>query len=155
MLAPGSAPVFDSGLVLACLVSLVWFVFVGWRLTHRPVVAWRGPWLAAAGITAFSASLVGLYPTALGVNRSYEPVVKAVARNLEAKGMQPGDVVCGTGMNHGLQAVFKHYADLAVLVRARPDECRFALDRSRSGALLPDSFRRHHPDAAFAVIPHR
>ena len=155
MLAPGSAPVFDSGLVLACLVSLVWFVFVGWRLTHRPVVAWRGPWLAAAGITAFSASLVGLYHTALDVNRSYEPVVKAVARNLEAKGMQPGDVVCGTGMTHGLQAVFKHYADLDVLVRARPDECRFTIDRSRSGALLPDSFRRPHTDEAFTVIQNR
>ena len=142
-------------LVLACLVSLVWFVFVGWRLTHRPVVAWRGPWLAAAGITAFSASLVGLYHTALDVNRSYEPVVKAVTRSLEAKGMQPGDVVCGTGMNHGLQAVFKHYADLDVLVRARPDECRFTIDRSRNGDFLPDSFRRPHTDEAFTVIQNR
>jgi len=25
-------------------------------------------------------------------------------------------------------------------VRARPDECRFTIDRSRSDALLPDSF---------------
>ena len=98
---------------------------------------------------------MGLYHTALDVNRSYEPVVKAVARNLEAKGMQPGDVVCGTGMNHGLQAVFKHYADLDVLVRARPDECRFTIDRSRSGALLPESFRRPHTDEAFTVIQNR
>ena len=56
---------------------------------------------------------------------------------------------------HGLQAVFKHYADLDVLVRVRPDECRFTIDRSRSGALLPDSFRRPHTDEAFTVIQNR
>lgn len=69
--------------------------------------------------------------------------------------MQPATSYAARGMNHGLQAVFKHYADLDVLVRARPDECRFTIDRSRSGALLPDSFRRPHTDEAFTVIQNR
>ena len=154
-LAPGSVPVLDSGLALASFVSIIWFVFVGWRLTHRPIVVWRGPWLAAAGITAFSASLVGLYHSALDINRSYEPVVKAVARNLTDKGLKPGDLVCGNGLNHGLQALFKHYAGLDILVRAEPDQCHFIIERTRSNDVLPDSFRRPHTDEAFTVIHNR
>ena len=143
-----SLTIFTLGLLV------LWAYWFAWLTSFAPKMA-ESLQMLAPGITAFSASLVGLYHTALDVNRSYEPVVKAVARNLEAKGMQPGDVVCGTGMNHGLQAVFKHYADLDVLVRARPDECRFTIDRSRSGALLPDSFRRPHTDEAFTVIQNR
>ena len=154
-LAPGSIPVFDSGLALASFVSVIWFIFVGWRLTHRPIVVWRGPWLAAAGITAFSASLVGLYHSALDINRSYEPVVKAVALNLADKGFKSGDLVCGSGLNHGLQALFKHYAGLDILVRAKPDECRFTIERTRSGTVVPDSFSRPHTDEAFIVIHNR
>lgn len=154
MLAPGSTPTFDSGFVLAGIVSVIWFGFIGWRLTHRPVVAWRGPWLSAVGITAFSVSLIGLYHAAIDINRSYEPVVKAVALNLQERGMQPDDCVQGINMNHGLQSLFKHYANMDVLVRAEPGRCRFAIKRTR-GINHPDSFSRPHTEEAFTVIQNR
>jgi len=147
-LAPGTTPVFDGGFTLALISSLIWLIFIGWRLTHRPVVIWRGPWLSAAGITAFSATLIGLYHTAIDLNRSYVPVVEAVATELKVKGLTPEDCVAGVGFNHGLQALFKHYADLQVLTREGSQRCRFEIIRSRGDH---NGFSRPHTDETFTV----
>lgn len=148
-LAPGIAPVIDSGFALAICSTICWVVFVGWRLTHRPVVIWRGPWLSAAGITAFSASLIGLYHTALDVNRSYEPVVTAVAAELRAKGLSTDDCVAGVGFNHGLQSLFKYYAGIDVLTRDTSERCRFRIVRSRGERT---GVSRPHTDESFIVV---
>ena len=156
MLAPGSTPSFDSGLVLAVVTSILWLVFVGWRLTHRPVVAWRGPWLCALGMTATVASSIGLYHTGITHNRSYEPIVAAVADVLVERGHTADDIVCGSGIPPAVQGLFLHYGDIRIETHRQPEDCRFTIHRDRNGQIYHDGMvgpavSRPHTDESFTV----
>lgn len=155
MLAPGSSPVFDSGFLFAAVTTVFWFAFVSWRLTHRPIVIWRGPWLSAAGMTAFSAALIGLFHTGITINRSYEPLVHDVIETLALGGKTDADCVSSPRLNPGIQAVFLYYGNLAVLTS--PDAaCRFVLHRTRQDNVVFDNMiggplSRPHTDESFTV----
>ena len=156
MLAPGSAPSFDSGLVLAAVTTVCWLVFVGWRLTHRPVVAWRGPWLCALGMTALVAGSIGLYHTGITLNRSYEPVVTAVTDILSESDYQKGDIVCGEGVPPALQGLFLYYGDIRIESRHAPETCRFTIHRDRSEHIpradtVGEIVSRPHTNESFTV----
>ena len=153
-LAPGSAPVFDGGFALASLTTALWIVFVGWRLTHVPVVVWRGPWLCAAGMTAVTAAVIGLFHTGIDVNRSYVPVITSVSETLVKAGYNESDCVKGVGFNPGLQALFHYYGG----IRTHRDDssCRFVVTRARGSRTLdPEALAkpvgRPHTDETFTV----
>ena len=159
MLAPGSSPVFDSGFVLALLTTAMWFGFVGWRLTHRPVVIWRGPWLSAAGMTAVAAAVIGLFHTGIDINRSYVPVIESVSGTLVKAGFSETDCAAGEGFTPGLQALFQYYGGIRVLRHAAPGSCRFTITRGRSDRFAPEALARPasrpHTDETFIVTLNR
>lgn len=156
MLAPGSTPSFDSGFVIALVTSVFWLVFVGWRLTHRPVVIWRGPWLCALGMTTIVAGSIGLYHNGITLNRSYEPVVLTVSDILEKHGYTPGSVVCGDSVPPAVQGLFLYYGNIRIETSCPPEACRFTIHRDRTdqnfhpGKLAP-SVSRPHTDESFTV----
>ena len=84
-LAPGLVPSLHGLLFVLCFVTLLgWLTLVLWRMNHSQVVAWKGPWLAAAGITALSITTVYLFEPVIDRARSYEPLVHEVTTDLSA-----------------------------------------------------------------------
>ena len=76
-LAPGIPSSLHGLLFVLCFVTfLVWLTLVLWRMNHSQVVAWKGPWLAAAGISALSITTVYLFEPVIDRARSYEPIVR-------------------------------------------------------------------------------
>lgn len=156
MLAPGARPAFDTGFVAALCVTVIWFVFVSWRMTHRPVVAWRGPWLAAAGMTAAATVIFGLYHHAIDINRSYEPIAAEAAALLKEDGMREGDCVSGTKLPPGVRAVFSYYGHIPFAPDGNLSACRYRIERSHAGLLpagmLGTPIARPHTDEVFYVL---
>lgn len=155
MLAPDAVPSFDFPFFAALVATLLWFTFVGWRLTHRPVAAWRGPWLAACGMTTATLLTVGLFHDGININRSYEPVALQLKATLVNAGLEPADCVSAPGLPAGIRAMFIHYADLPLA----PDVtqgCRFRLIRTKTGALPVNAIggpaERPHTDESFYVL---
>lgn len=155
MLAPGALPAFDTGFAAALVVSIVWFVFVGWRMTHRPVVAWRGPWLAAAGMTTASTVIFGLYHHAIDINRSYAPVAATAAEMLQDAGMNAADCVSGEQLPPGVRAVFSYYGRIPFAPDGAANRCRFRIERSHAGlmpaGMIGTPLSRPHTDEVFYI----
>ena len=84
-LAPDAQPYFHGLIfVLAFGVTLLWIALVLWRMNRHTVVAWKGPWLASAGITTLAVLCVYLFGPAIDRARSYQPVVQMVMQDYEA-----------------------------------------------------------------------
>lgn len=158
MLAPNAAPLADSGLAASVLVTAIWLGFVGWRATHRPVVAWRGPWLAALGMTTVACVLIGLYHDAIDDNRSYKPVAQEVMKVLEDAGLEEGGCADGSALPPSIRVLFSYYG--GVPFARSPEErlaCRWRIVRDRTG-VMPESLvgtpaSRPHTDESFYVLP--
>lgn len=155
MLAPEAIPSFDFAFCAALLATVLWFTFVGWRLTHRPVAAWRGPWLAACGMTVTAVLTVGLFHNGIDINRSYEPVAKNLRMTLKEAGMTTADCVSAPGLPIGLRAMLLHYADIPIAPDVR-STCRFRLLRTKTGNVPTNAVgspaERPHTDEVFYVI---
>ncbi|EJX03391.1 hypothetical protein, membrane [gut metagenome] len=160
MLAPGSTPSFDSGFAFALTISAFWLVFVGWRLTHRPVVIWRGPWLCALGMTTIVSVSIGLYHNGITQNRSYSPVVTAVSDILNEHGYTPDTMICGDSIPPAVQGLFLYYGHIRIVTSYPPEACRFTIHRDRNDRIFrPDELAppvsRPHTDESFTVTERR
>lgn len=157
-LAPGAAAQADFGLAAAAAVTALWIAFVLWRLTHCPVVIWRGPWLAAAGLTAVIAVALSLFHGAADTNRSYAPVAQRLTSTLRSAGMNDGECIAGYNLSPGLQAIFYYYGGMRTYRGEASGHCRFGIVRSRDGRADPQGAlpvppaRRPHTDEIFVVI---
>ncbi len=158
MLAPNAAPLFDSGFAASAVVTLIWFGFVGWRATHRPVVAWRGPWLAALGMTTVACVLIGLYHDAIDDNRSYKPVALEVMKVLDEAGLEKGGCVDGSALPPSIRVLFSYYGRIPFAESSKERlTCRFRILRDRTG-VMPENLvgfpaSRPHTDESFYVLP--
>ena len=164
MLAPGAEASIDGSTAAAAAASVVWFAFCAWRMTHRPDLAWRGPWLAAAGMTAVSTVLLGLFHTAIDANRSYAPVAVELAQTLKTAGLDADECVQANALPAGIRAALAYYGSIRFApdgkgLESRPQRCRFAVVRNRSGLLADNMIgipaSRPHTDEIFFVIPNR
>lgn len=153
MLAPGTHPVPDFGFALAAALSVIWIFLAVWRLTHRPCVIWRGPWLAACGLVFIGTCSVGLFDTAISTNRSYDSVIERVDSALAQKGLAAGDCVVGSSMSGGLLALFDSRSAYR-WTGQNSAVCRYRLVRHRN-PLPPDGterFARPRTDESFSLV---
>lgn len=85
-LAPTVEPVFHGlWLALCFATTLAWACLVMWRMDHTKSIAWRGPWLAAAGVSAVAIITIGLFGNLIDGNRSFKPVAEHILADYNAQ----------------------------------------------------------------------
>jgi 4-amino-4-deoxy-L-arabinose transferase-like glycosyltransferase len=78
-IVPGLTPGFSVlSVVLALAATGAWLALAIWRARVRPPMLWRGPVLAAAGLTAMWVLVATLYRDALEYNRGMEPTASVL-----------------------------------------------------------------------------
>lgn len=78
-LAPMLTPsIHGLWLAICFATTLAWIALVMWRMDHDKSIAWRGPWLAAAGVSAIAIITIGLFGNVIDENRSYKPVAERI-----------------------------------------------------------------------------
>ena len=126
-LAPGIPSSLHGLLFVLCFVTfLVWLTLVLWRMNHSQVVAWKGPWLAAAGISALSITTVYLFEPVIDRARSYEPIVHEVMNDYLARAGQK-DCMSAEEMDPVKEVLFTYYG----LPLTKSESCRFVFTTER------------------------
>lgn len=149
--APNAEAAVDLGFFVAAAATIFWIFFLVWRLTHRPVVAWRGCWLAATGMTACLVCVMGLFSQAVTDNRSYAAAARSAAAELKALGVQ-SRCVEPVGMPIGVQAALKYFGR----INFGDGDCPYAMIRTRTETMPQNaaaSFSRPHTDEVFWIVP--
>lgn len=128
--APGAgAEIQPLHFATALAATVAWIGFVAWRIRRQPVVLWRGPWLAAAGLTMSWIVAVGLFRDAIDTNRDYRLVARSVAAAMANAGGGPDDCVRAWRVPPGAQALIAYYGGLRFVADRAPEHCRFLLHR--------------------------
>ncbi len=151
-LAPGALPTFDWGFGLAVLATTLLLILFAWRFTHRPPFVWSGAWLAASGFGMTMTVWIGLFHTAVDVNRSYQPVVAHIKAAYTALGGTHNTCARAIGVTPGLQAYLAQQTGLPIVSANTPCAIRLVRIKSSkgtlpSGALGP--FARPHTQEFF------
>lgn len=127
-LAPGIPASLHGLLFVLCFVTLlVWLALVLWRMNHSQVVAWKGPWLAAVGITALSITTVYLFEPVIDRARSYEPLVQEAMTDYQAHANQ-NDCIEAQGLDSVRNTLLTYYG----LPLSDNESCRFAFTTEKA-----------------------
>ncbi len=165
-LAPGYVPhVQFVSMVLALAAAAAWVQLIAWRVLRRPRVLWRGPLLAAAGVTVVWITANLLFLPAVDYVFSYRTFAVEMAAQLRARGLGQGCV-----QSHRIplaeRAILAYYGHIRFDHEGSPETCRFALHReSRRSTLDEDpppgvrgmwelsweGRRRVHPDERWRI----
>ncbi len=83
-LAPGYAPqIGPLEIALALAATAGWIALAIWRVMRQPEPLWRGPLLAAGGLTALWFMLNVLFLPAINYVRSYAPIAHRIEAQIE------------------------------------------------------------------------
>lgn len=152
MLAPELDLTLNGSVVLPLVSCVLWISFVVWRLTHRPIVVWRGAWLSAAGMTAFAVTLLGLWHEGIDMNRSYAQVSVEIAE--AARRLSPEDPrLSADEIRGGVRAMLHHYGRVTFTRPGEPAKLRLVRvrgDRIPEGTLA-GPISRPHTDETFYI----
>ncbi len=123
---------------VAAGAALIWSQIVAWRVLRRPRVLWRGPLLAAAGVTAVWITANVLFLPAVDYVFSYRAFAAEVAAQLQARGLGEGCVQAHR-IPLAERAVLAYYGRIRFDREGSAETCRFALHReSRRSPLDED-----------------
>ncbi|MCI5850051.1 MAG: hypothetical protein MR009_00620 [Sutterellaceae bacterium] len=134
-LAPNTVPWVEP-LLLCCTVAVtvLWVAIVIWRLRRRPKALWRGPWLAALGITLIWVVGTALFSQMLDEDRSHMRPAREIAGKLWIFGYSRSDCVRTDGVPLSLKGMLSYS-------RVRIDDsgaaCPFMVSRVPEGNPLP------------------
>jgi hypothetical protein len=128
-LAPGFTPRLQLISVgLAAAATVIWVQIVAWRVLRRPRVLWRGPLLAAAGVTAVWITANVLFLPAVDYVFSYRAFAVELAAQLHARGLGQGCVQAHR-IPLAERAVIAYYGRIRFDREGSAETCRFALHR--------------------------
>ncbi|MEG1968817.1 MAG: hypothetical protein RR101_01690 [Burkholderiaceae bacterium] len=163
--APGvAAEINPLYFTVALVATLIWIGLVVWRIRRHPLVLWRGPGLAAAGLAMTWIVVVGLFRDAVDANRDYRPAGREIAAQVANAGGTPGDCVRTWHMPAGVRALIAHHSGLRFERDDDRGQCRFLLHRDMqrsqldnelpagSWQLLNTTKSRTRPDEVFRLL---
>lgn len=138
-LAPGFVPhVHALSLTLALAVTAGWAQLIAWRVLRRPRVLWRGPLLAAAGVTSVWIAANLLFLPAVDYVFSYRAFAMEVAAQLQARGLGQGCVQAHR-IPLGERAILAYYGKIRFDREGSAETCKLALHHdSRRSSLDED-----------------
>jgi len=137
-LAPGFVPhVHAFALAVAVVVTTVWGQLIAWRVLRRPRVLWRGPLLAAAGVTSVWMVANLLFLPAADYVFSYRAFATELARELQARGLADGCVQAHR-IPLGERAIIAYYGKIRFDREGSAETCRLALHHDSRRSSLDD-----------------
>jgi 4-amino-4-deoxy-L-arabinose transferase-like glycosyltransferase len=137
-LVPGYAPSLEPvSLAIAIAASGGWLALVTWRIGRRPPMLWRGPVLAASGLTMLWLLAVTLYLPAVNYNRSYAPL--AAQLRAEVDRVAPGACIEGYRLFASHKALLRYHAGLRFAPPGSASPCELLLQRDSRRTQLDDA----------------
>jgi 4-amino-4-deoxy-L-arabinose transferase-like glycosyltransferase len=138
-IVPGLTPAIDP---LAALIALVatagWLTLALWRARVRPPMLWRGPALAAAGLTAMWVLVATLYSDAIEYNRG--TLSTATALGEQVRRLSAGACVQAHQLPTGMRAMLAYHGGIRFSGHADDsDACRIAIHRDSQRSQLDDA----------------
>lgn len=124
-------------LLLTALAGLGWLYLVSWRISTRPRVMWRGPLLAAAGVTVVWLQVNLLYLPGLNYVFSFQPFVLDVSTELRKHGLQ-NECVLTQQVPASERAVLAFNGGIHFSREGRHDLCRVAITHDVHRSSLDD-----------------
>jgi 4-amino-4-deoxy-L-arabinose transferase-like glycosyltransferase len=139
-LTPGFSPhVQPLALVVVLAATLAWTQLITWRVLRRPRVLWRGPMLAAAGVTIAWTAANLLFLPAVDYVFSYRSFAVEVAHELHARGLAKGCVQAHR-IPLAERAILAYYGGIRFDRAGSEETCALALHReSRHSTLDSDA----------------
>jgi hypothetical protein len=139
-LVPGLSPAIDPRAAAAALVATVaWTVLALWRARVRPPMLWRGPVLAAAGLTAMWVLIATLYADAIEYTRGMQPTASVLGdqvRRLAGKDA----CVQAYQLPPGTRAMLAYYGGIHFSGPSDGNEaCRIVIHRDSQRTQLDDA----------------
>lgn len=109
-LAPGFQPSFSlTALLLALAATLAWAWLVRWRTGRHQAAIWKSLVLPAGGAALCWLLVMTLWLPVLDYARSYTPVVRSIARQMDKLGC-----VEELGLNRGQLAAFRYHGQMDI-----------------------------------------
>jgi len=128
-LAPGFvAHLHGAAVLLALVATAAWVQLMAWRVARRPRVLWRGPLLAAAGVTVVWGGANLLFLPAVDYVLSYRTLAQEVAHELQARGLG-GGCVQAHRVPLAERALLAYYGQIRFDREGSAETCRLALHR--------------------------
>jgi 4-amino-4-deoxy-L-arabinose transferase-like glycosyltransferase len=136
-LLPGYAePLSVVATLVALAVSGAWVALILWRLRRRPPMLWRGPMLAAAGLTMLWVLANLLFLPAVNYSRTYAGIAREVAAEIRKVGGSP--CVFAHRLLPAHRAVFELHGGLHFVRPEQEADCQVALHRDSRASRLDD-----------------
>lgn len=136
-LVPGLAPELRfPALVFAALATFGWLALVVWRIVRRPPMLWRGPALAACGLTMLWLLLVTLFLPAVNYNRSYAPL--AAELRAQADRISPDACIEPYRLQAAHRALLEFHGGLRFAPARSSTRCPLLLQRDSRRTQLDD-----------------
>jgi len=136
-LIPGfTEPASWVAIIAALIATTAWLALVIWRVRTRPPMLWRGPMLAAAGLTMVWVVINLLYLPAVNYSRSYAGLAQQVATQIERSGGSP--CVFAHRLLPAHRALFALHGAMRFVRPEQEAECTVALHRDTRRSRLDD-----------------
>ena len=139
-IVPGLTPAVDPvAAIVAIAATAAWVALAAWRVRVRPPMLWRGPALAAAGLTAIWVLVATLYANLIEYNRGLRPTATVLGDQVRRLA-GPDACVQAYQLPPGMRAMLAYHGAIRF---SRPDDnsdaCRIVIQRDNQRTQLDDA----------------